>query len=77
MFEFTNWSEEVKKRDNEIARLNNGINEVVNRLDELSKVHFEYWKEFHDSESYGCMNAYMNAISFIKEEIGDVNTRSN
>lgn len=44
MFEFTNWSKEVKKRDDEIARLNNAIDEVVNRLDELSKVHFEYWK---------------------------------
>lgn len=69
MYKFTNWSKEVKKRDAEIARLNNVIDEVVNRLDELSKVHFEYWKEFHDSESFGYMNACMAAISFIKEEV--------
>lgn len=69
MFEFTNWSKEVKKKDAEIARLNNAIDEVVNRLDELSKVHFEYSKEFHDSESFGYMNACMVAISFIKEEV--------
>lgn len=44
MLEFTNWSKEVKKRDAEIARLNNATDEVVNRLNELSKIHFEHWK---------------------------------
>lgn len=44
--------------------------EVVARLEECSKSHFNYWDEFDDEYSFGSMNAYMNAIAIVKEGMG-------
>lgn len=46
------------------------LERVIERLEECSKEHFNYWDEFDDEYSFGAMNAYMNSIAIIiKQEM--------
>ena len=75
-FEFTNWKNEVKKRDDEIAKLNFVIDEFLNRLQKES----DKWRDayivakntgdmidFYYSD--GMSDAFEEAIGIAKEVI--------
>ena len=43
---------------------------VVDRLEEQAEECKKYWDKFDDEDAFGGMNAYMNSLSIIKEEVG-------
>ena len=40
---------------------------LIKRFEEEAEEHRKYWNEFDDEDSFGAMNAYMNAIKIVKE----------
>lgn len=46
------------------------VENVIERLEEQAEECKKYWDEFDDEDAFGRMNAYMNSLSIIKEEVG-------
>ena len=45
------------------------LERVIERLEEQEEECKKYWDEFDDEDAFGGMNAYMNSIAIIKQEI--------
>ena len=45
------------------------LERVINRLEEKAEECKKYWDKFDDEDAFGGMNAYMNSIAIIKEEL--------
>ena len=42
------------------------MEKVVEQLEEQAEENRKYWSNFDDEDSFGAMNAYMNAIKIVK-----------
>lgn len=42
------------------------VEKVVEQLEEQAEENRKYWSNFDDEDSFGAMNAYMNAIKIVK-----------
>ena len=45
------------------------LERVIERLEEQAEECKKYWDEFDDEDAFGGMNAYMNSIAIIKQEM--------
>lgn len=45
------------------------LERVIDRLEEQEEECKKYWDEFDDEDAFGGMNAYMNSIAIIKQEM--------
>ena len=45
------------------------LERVIERLEEQEEECKKYWDEFDDEDAFGGMNAYMNSIAIIKQEM--------
>ena len=45
------------------------LERVIERLEEQAEECKKYWDEFDDEDAFGGMNAYMNSIEIIKQEM--------
>ena len=48
------------------------MQDIVERLEEQAEECRKYWDVFDDEDAFGCMNAYCDAISTVKE-VGGMN----
>ena len=61
---------EALQKSIEALEKQTALERVVERLEEQAEECKKYWDKFDDEDAFGGMNAYMNSLAIIKEEVG-------